>query len=422
MKSYFFNAEATGDLQTYPTGYDRAYDADSFAAYFAPFLTREGVLGGEDPDACLVYVKEGTTLGVRPGAVYVKGRLAVFDGTETVAVTGDCWVVARMNKTVEVRDFQLLAVGEPVQTDDIWDLELAKVTLTPVAGGYAVALEDTRTFLTSAVRPPNSSVPDAPALGRGVDEGDALAVVDNQDGRKLKLATPEELAAALAGFLAGVNHRHTADDVDGGTFLGEFIFAGGTQASPRDTLIKLLSTGGTNRQFYGSIGTKSNLRNLVLEAGDSGISMGNARVSLRLKAGTAGRTAVQVGIGPVEGDPEWYELFGGHNLPWIEGSYTGNGATNRVVNMGSTPRLLFLFGYGAIGLAAIAVFYVRDGASSSRDGWMIVDPLGSSWTVQGVQAEVAKSKLEVGGTVNGNDSRFLNVNGYTYYYLGLKAL
>ena len=159
MRSYFFNAEPTSDLATHPTGYDRAYDADDQAAFFAPFFTESGVFAGTNKDACKVSVQEdggasGVKLAVAAGAVYVKGRMAVFDGTETVTAARDCRIVARMNKTADVRAFELLAVTELTKTDDVYDLELAQVTLKAVVGGYEAVVTDTRAFIAFTGQPP----------------------------------------------------------------------------------------------------------------------------------------------------------------------------------------------------------------------------------------------------------------------------
>lgn len=154
MKSYFFNAEPTNDLANHPTGYDREYDADSHAEFFAPFFTKAGVMAGADAEACKVVVVDGNTLGIMPGTAYVKGRMVSFDGTETVVAEQDCKIVARMNKTADVRGFQLLCVQELVQTDDIYDLELAQVALTPVLGGYEATITDKRVFMAFTGQPP----------------------------------------------------------------------------------------------------------------------------------------------------------------------------------------------------------------------------------------------------------------------------
>lgn len=154
MKSYFFNAEPTADLVNHPTGYDREYDADDHAAFFAPFFTQAGVMAGPDANACKVVVQDANTLRVCAGCAYVRGRMVQFDGTETVTVTEDCRIVARMNKTADVRGFQLLAVSDLVQSEDIYDLELAQAAVVPVVGGYEAAVTDKRTFLAFTGQPP----------------------------------------------------------------------------------------------------------------------------------------------------------------------------------------------------------------------------------------------------------------------------
>jgi len=153
MHSYFFNAEPTSDLSTHPTGYDREYDADDHAGFFAPFFSTAGVMAGTNADACKVVVQEGNTLRVCAGNVYVRGRMCQFDGDETITITQDCKIAARMNKTADVRAFELVAVQELTQTDDIYDLELASVAITPVVGGHEAVVTDTRTFLAFMGQP-----------------------------------------------------------------------------------------------------------------------------------------------------------------------------------------------------------------------------------------------------------------------------
>lgn len=153
MKSYFFNAIRTSDTTTYPSGYDREYDADDHAAFFAPFFSEKGVMAGSDADACRVTVKEGKTLQFHPGAVYIRGRAAILDGTETLEVQREGTVVCRMDKSLEVRAFQLLVVEELQDTEDVCDLALADVRLEAVSGGYQAAVTDRRTFLAHMGQP-----------------------------------------------------------------------------------------------------------------------------------------------------------------------------------------------------------------------------------------------------------------------------
>lgn len=211
MKSYFFNAEPTTDLVNHPTGYDREYDADDHAAYFAPFFTEAGVFAGTDAEACQVSVLEGTTLQVAAGAVYARGRMAVFDGTETLTVSEDGSVVARMNKSAGVRAFQLLCVTELVRTEDIYDVELAAVTLSPVSGGYAAALEDKRTFMAFTGQPPYypPSSDDLPyilwlyTLGFPMTEEQKAAVEDNPDLMGIFHASLGAMRSSTVTFTSG---------------------------------------------------------------------------------------------------------------------------------------------------------------------------------------------------------------------------
>lgn len=153
MKGYFFNALKTSDLEHHPSGWDRAYDADDHAAFFAPFFSEAGVMAGTDPDACRVRVQSGNILAVHAGAVYIRGRMAVLDGTETITITQNCKVVVRLDKSMNVRDFQLLAVQEPERTEDIYDLELASAAIEAVTGGFQAVVTDKRTFLSYMGQP-----------------------------------------------------------------------------------------------------------------------------------------------------------------------------------------------------------------------------------------------------------------------------
>lgn len=148
MKGYFFNAEPTTDLKRHPTGLDREYDADSHAEFFEPLFGAAGVMlteGQEEP--CQIYSQGGGILGIRAGTAYVKGRMVNFDGSETLQAKAG-YVVARMNKSMEVRDFQFLIVDAPVQEKgDIYDLPLARITYT----GQAVNVTDQRVYLSAKV-------------------------------------------------------------------------------------------------------------------------------------------------------------------------------------------------------------------------------------------------------------------------------
>lgn len=196
MKSYFFNAEPTTDLVKHPSGYDRAYDADDHAAFFAPFLEEAGVLGGKDRNACQIYVRARLTLGIRPGAAYVGGRLVVFDGSETVTAFNGCRIVARMNKSVDVRAFQLLAVTELVRTDAIYDLELAQVAVS----GETVTATDTRTFLVSAVRPPVYVVAVSLTAAGWSNKSQTITVQGVQANELKQLIQPAPAAASSAAY------------------------------------------------------------------------------------------------------------------------------------------------------------------------------------------------------------------------------
>lgn len=219
MRSYFFNAEPSEDLTLHPSGYDREYDADDHAAFFRPFFGEKGVIAALGPDACLVTVDQGTTLKAAPGHAYIRGRMAEFDGTERVEVTGACSIVARMNKGADVREFQLLAVTELVDTQDVCDLELAQVTLTPVSGGYTAQVTDTRTYLTymgqPAYYPPDSdSLPYVLwlyTLGFPMDEEQQAMVEANPSLMAIYEASVGATRPAAVSF--------TAEDWSGGVLV-----------------------------------------------------------------------------------------------------------------------------------------------------------------------------------------------------------
>ena len=154
MRTYFFSAEPTNDLINHPTGYDREYGPDEWAALIGQFFQGEaGVfVGDQSADACKVVLQEDGKLRVCAGTVIVRGRVCEFNGTETIAVTSSRKVVARLDKSAEVRNFQLRAVQEPVISDDIYDYVLAEVTVDGY--GNITAIEDRRTFLAMKGQPP----------------------------------------------------------------------------------------------------------------------------------------------------------------------------------------------------------------------------------------------------------------------------
>ena len=163
MRAYFFNAEPTNDVLHHPTGYDREYGADEATALITQFFQEEaGVfVGDKSSDACKVVLQEDGKLRVCAGTVIVRGRVCEFDGTETISVSSSRKIVARMDKSAEVRDFQLRAVQEPVISADTYDFVLAEVTVDE--DGVITAVEDKRTFLAMKGQPPYYP-PDTDAL------------------------------------------------------------------------------------------------------------------------------------------------------------------------------------------------------------------------------------------------------------------
>ena len=245
MRSYFFNAEPSEDLTLHPSGYDREYDADDHAAFFRPFFGEKGVIAALGPDACRVTVDQGTRLKVAPGHAYVRGRMAEFDGTERVEVTGACSIVARMNKGADVRAFQLLAVTELVDTQDVCDLELAQVTLTPVSGGYTAQVTDTRTYLTYTAQPAFTAhtedkdnphdvtaqqVGAIPAAQKGAAGGVAEL---GSDGKVPAGQLPDIIKVEFGSYVGTGTYGsdHPNELVFDGTPLAVWIYATGTESS-----------------------------------------------------------------------------------------------------------------------------------------------------------------------------------------------
>lgn len=141
MKGYFFNAVETNDLETYPTGYDRNYDAEDFAEFYKGFFS-DGILIKNSGGECLV-AASGATLTIKAGFAVIEGHGIVVEGNESVAAGSGGYAVIRLNKSVDVRAVQFLVVSTLVKTNSICDLELAKVTVT---GGVA-KVTDTRSYV-----------------------------------------------------------------------------------------------------------------------------------------------------------------------------------------------------------------------------------------------------------------------------------
>jgi len=233
LKGYFFNAQVTSDLASYPTGYDVNYDADDFAAFYARFFS-DGVLAKEGDGACEI-TASGLTLGIKPGFVLIQGRGIEIEGDETVTASAAGVVVIRWDKTVDVRAATLAIVGEPVQTEDIWDLELARVT---VSGG-AAAVEDTRSYaaylgeikaVDEAMAYLLSSLPVASATQKGI-----VQLYNGVDGTSTTLAPTAaavKTAYDLANGKANASHTHAAGDITSGTLA---IARGGTGATTAAT-------------------------------------------------------------------------------------------------------------------------------------------------------------------------------------------
>jgi len=233
LKGYFFNAQVTSDLASYPTGYDVNYDADDFAAFYARFFS-DGVLAKEGDGACEI-TASGLTLGIKPGFVLIQGRGIEIEGDETVTASAAGVVVIRWDKTVDVRAATLAIVSAPVQTEDIWDLELARVT---VSGG-AAAVEDTRSYaaylgeikaVDEATAYLLSSLPVASATQKGI-----VQLYNGVDGTSTTLAPTAaavKTAYDLANGKANASHTHAAGDITSGTLA---IARGGTGAATAAT-------------------------------------------------------------------------------------------------------------------------------------------------------------------------------------------
>ena len=141
MKRYFFDAHPAEDEVSYPTGWDRNYHAADHAEFMRQFANN-GVFGHIDPDACKV-TATGNILRFVPGAVFAEGNMCVLQEGDTVEVSGASGyytVVCRLNRSGDVRDFELLLLFSssatsptPVRAGDIYDIFLARCTFNGVS-------------------------------------------------------------------------------------------------------------------------------------------------------------------------------------------------------------------------------------------------------------------------------------------------
>ena len=354
MKSYFFNAVKTSDTTTHPSGYDREYDADDHAAFFAPFFSEAGVFAGADAGACKVQVQSGLTLVVSAGAVYVRGRMAVFDGTETVTVSQNCKIVARMDKSMAVRDFQLLAVTELTQTEDVYDLELASVTLEAVSGGHEVHVTDTRTFLSymgqPAYYPPTSD--DLPyilwlyTLGFPMSEEQRAAVEGNPSLMSIFEAS---VGGDYAGHKSDKQNPHEVTAAQAGAYTKEETLSEDTK-----TLLGLSGTATPDDAFVATLPKIGDIKITVrTDLGDNWLLCNGEAIS-------------------EEDYPELYAIAKGFGLtPSTRGVWTGTSSYNSWINS---------IAYGNGYYVAVGKYY--DGSSSCTARIAYTTSLSGTWTTK----------------------------------------
>ncbi len=146
MKGYFFNAEPTSDIETYPSGYDREYDTVDYNLVMGTFF-HNGVFANLNPDACKAS-STGLTIHFTPGVVLINGGQGHLEPGDSVTLSqgdGKYSILCRKNDASQVRAFELVApkdtdYPDPVREGDIYDLCLAHVL---VSNGEAT-VTDTR--------------------------------------------------------------------------------------------------------------------------------------------------------------------------------------------------------------------------------------------------------------------------------------
>lgn len=126
----FFDAELTTE------GYDRAYDAQDFTAYFAHFIG-SGVCVANNADSLLVSFADGAAV-VAPGYLFLGGRWLKNGADYTIPLTVGSWAILAQLNTAQ-RTISLLAAAQGESYPDA--LCLALVTLD--ASGTAT-VQDTR--------------------------------------------------------------------------------------------------------------------------------------------------------------------------------------------------------------------------------------------------------------------------------------
>lgn len=145
--SGFFQAmidENTGD-------YDRKYLAKQFADYFALFV-KNGVFGSPT-NQLIVSPGSGLSISVSHGNAFIKGMWYNNSSVKSIAIIPNYTSSNRID-TVRVRMSDLLrnitvdvytGDSDLVRTEDVYDLQLAKITVRPGASSITAAdVEDTR--------------------------------------------------------------------------------------------------------------------------------------------------------------------------------------------------------------------------------------------------------------------------------------
>ena len=202
-------------------------------------------------------------------------------------------------------------------------------------------------------------------------------------------------------------HTHSAEEIEPGTFTGEFDFAspidltspesntrfGRVQFDGENRKLQLLNSTGLN-----AAGEPTNYTGLQIDSSSSALKQCISVVRL------------------VAGNPlERSCLYGEHNRPIVSGGYTGDGEPGREIRLGGVPTILFVV-QQTIGASVLSVLLNFGELQDHSLSGFCIKGLGNNPTLSSCQVEMNGSKLCV---KDATKPEFMNETGGTYWYWGM---
>ncbi len=391
---------------------DRTYDASRFAEYFGA-LVGNGIF--PDPaDNLQVVSNDDMTVTIKAGMAWINGYIIINDSDYILNIDAADGVLNRIDRVVarydvidrEIRfevkkgDFASEAVAQVMQRDsDAYELGLALINVA--AGKVFITSEDiTDTRLDNTVCGVVTSLLKNDFT---VEEKEKLANVEPEAN---KYVLPDQLPPSI--IQQDTNNRLVSDTEKS------------TWNNKASTALATTSANGlmskTDKSKLNGIASGAQVNTVTSVAGKTGaVSLAKADVGLGsvLNYGVATTAEAQAGTSSTKymtpmRVKEALQVLGDGNL-YITGSYRGNNAATRTINLGFTPKLIFLI-----------TSFGRTRYSDDTYGGMFLT--GNGLYVDGNNSVFAAEIVAGGFNVYQNYAEGSRVNddSYDYYYLALK--